>query len=108
MIDRIKILSNLLKKEPDDAFLNYALALEHQKKGDIPKAIELLKKIISATPDYLGSYYQLGKIFEEANKIDEAIAFYKEGIIVAKKQGNQKTLGELSEALMIISDDYES
>ena len=57
-------------------------------------------------PEYLASYYQLGKMLEEKNKASEAIDVYKAGKSVAKKQNDMKTLGEIAEALMLL-DVYE-
>lgn len=102
MQDRLKMIENMLETNPKDSFLNYAAALEHQKNGDLTGAIKIIQKIIKTDPDYLGSYYQLGKLLEEKGKITDAISVYKAGKSVAKKQSDMKTLGEISEALMLL------
>ena len=102
MQDRLKMIETMLETNPKDSFLHYAAALEHQKNGDIVGAIKIIQKIIKNDPDYLASYYQLGKMLEEKGKIDEAVSVYKSGKSVAKKQSDMKTLGELSEALMLL------
>jgi tetratricopeptide (TPR) repeat protein len=104
--DRLKMIELMLETNPRDSFLHYAAALEHQKKGDANQAIKILRTIIKNDPNYLASYYQLGKMLEEKNKIAEAIEIYKIGKEVAKKQSEMKTLGELTEALMLL-DVYE-
>jgi tetratricopeptide (TPR) repeat protein len=86
--------------------LHYAAALENHKNGDINQAIKILKSIVKNDPNYLASYYQLGKFLEEKGKMEEAIEVYLAGKDVAKKQSDMKTLGELSEALMLL-DVYE-
>ncbi len=96
----------MLETNPKDSFLHYAAALEHHKNGDLNTAIKTIKGIIKNDPDYLASYYQLGKLLEEKGKAEEAIDIYKQGISVARKQNDIKTLGELSEALMLL-DVYE-
>jgi hypothetical protein len=45
-------------------------------------------------------------MLEERNKVEEAVEVYKAGKSVARKQNDMKTLGELSEALMLL-DVYE-
>lgn len=104
--DRLKMIEQMLETNPKDSFLHYAAALEHQKIGDLNQAIKILRSIIKNDPNYLASYYQLGKMLEEKNKVEEAIEVYKSGKEVAKKQSEMKTLGELSEALMLL-DVYE-
>jgi len=97
-------LLELLKTEPDDSFLNYALALEYAKSNDVLKAIELIEKVLSTDENYLGAYYQLGKYYEKINAAEKAIANYTKGIAIAKKQNNRKAQGELNEALMMLEE----
>lgn len=52
----------MLKNEPNDSFLNYALALEYGKLENVKKAIELIEALLVRDEEYLGAYYQLGKI----------------------------------------------
>jgi tetratricopeptide (TPR) repeat protein len=106
MQDRLKMIETMLETNPKDSFLHYAAALEHQKNGEITSAIKIIQKIIKNDPEYLASYYQLGKMLEERNKVEEAVEVYKAGKSVARKQNDMKTLGELSEALMLL-DVYE-
>lgn len=101
-INRMEMITEMLVKNPDDTFLNYAAALEHKKAKKPKNAIRIFKKIVSQDPDYLATYYQLGKLLEEVGKTDEAIEVYKAGRQLAKKTNDVKATGELSEALMIL------
>ncbi len=101
---RISLINEMLKKDPTDAFLNYAVALELAKQGEINEAIDTLKQLIKRKPDYLPSYYQLGKYYEETNKTEKAIDIYRKGVELAQKQNNNKAQGELSEALWLLED----
>jgi tetratricopeptide (TPR) repeat protein len=103
--ERFKMIQNMLEENPEDSFLNYAAALELHKRGRTPQAIEIIEQIIGRDPDYLGAYYQLGKLLEGENKIERAIDIYKAGKIIAKALDDKKTLSEISEALMMIDDD---
>jgi tetratricopeptide (TPR) repeat protein len=104
--DRLKMIETMLETNPRDSFLHYAAALEYQKSGDAAQAIKILRQLIRQNPDYLASYYQLGKMLEEKSQADEAVEVYKAGTTIARKQNDSKTLGELSEALMLL-DVYE-
>lgn len=101
---RIETLLDLLKKEPNDPFLNYALAVEYGTLNKNKEAIELIKFLLVKNPNYLGAYYQLGQLFEKTGKTTNAIETYKKGRAVAQKQNNKKTYRELSEALMALDD----
>ena len=85
-------LLEMLKTEPHDSFLNYALALEYAKSNDLLKAIELIENVLTKDENYLGAYYQLGKYYELINAAGKAITTYTKGIAIAKKQNNRKTL----------------
>ena len=103
--NRMELISEMLEKNPDDTFLNYAAALEYKKENNINKAMSFFRRIIDNDPNYLPTYYQLGKLLEEKNKTEEAVVIYKQGRELAKKKNDIKTLGELSEALLILDED---
>jgi cytochrome c-type biogenesis protein CcmH/NrfG len=71
------------------------------------KAIAKLEGLAKKDPNYLATYYQLGKIFEEQGLAHKAITYYRQGKLLAAKVNDKKTLGELSEALMILDADEE-
>lgn len=105
MDSRIEQLKKMLETEPDDSFLNYALALEYAKINDLGKAIGLIEAIISRDKNYLGAYYELGKYYELSSQPERAIDIYKKGIEIALQQKNRKAQLELNEALLQLQDE---
>jgi tetratricopeptide (TPR) repeat protein len=101
---RIEQLQQMLEQEPDDVFLQYAIAMEYFSLQNFEKALSCLKKIINNNPDYLAVYYQIGKCYEELKQFEEAKSIYTKGIDVAQKQSKIKTLNELKEALFLLED----
>lgn len=101
---RLNTLEEMLKTEPNDSFLNYALALEYAKANDVTRAIELIELLLSKDENYLGAYYQLGKYYEQIQDLTKAVSSYTKGIEVAKKIKNNKAVGELNEALWMLED----
>ena len=55
-------------------------------------------KLIKEDKNYVASYYQLGKLYESLNEVEKAMEIYKNGIEIAQKSENKKTLIELQEA----------
>lgn len=106
--NRLELIMEMLDKNPEDSFLNYAAALEFKKIGNQEKAIEIIESIVDRDRKYIGSYYQLGKLYEEKDQQDKAIKIYKEGKVVARELNDVKALGELSEALLILDDSDEN
>ncbi len=94
----------MLKDEPKDSFLNYALAIEYAKVGDLNKAIQLIEDLLIHDANYLGAYYQLGKYYEQAERPQDALNTYTKGILIAQQQKNKKAEGELNEALWMLED----
>lgn len=104
MNNRLESLRQLMSENPDDPFFTYAIALEKHKEGDIMEAVELLEELATRQPDYLGTYYQLGKFYEEIAEIDKAIDIYRKGIRVAKSQNDTRAHREMSEALFYLEE----
>lgn len=102
MTDRLRMIEQMLETNPEDSFLRYCAALEYRKRGDNVRATEILEALVMHDPDYLASYYQLGKMLEEQGKADRAIKQYQAGKEIARKKNDSKTYGELSEALMLL------
>ncbi|MCW3084820.1 MAG: tetratricopeptide repeat protein [Bacteroidetes bacterium] len=103
-MSRLQQLQQMLQDEPNDSFLNYALALEYAKENDLSQAISIIEKIVERDENYLGAYYQLGKLYEQQNLSEKAISTYHKGITIAKAQNNKKAQGELNEALWMLED----
>lgn len=98
-MDRIAKIREFLKQQPDDSFLQHALALELIKLGEDAEAGTLFRAILEREPTYIGSYYHLGKLLERQADTDGAIAVYEKGMEVAKKAGDNHALSELRGAL---------
>jgi tetratricopeptide (TPR) repeat protein len=107
MDTRLSMIEDMLRKNPNDVFLCYAVCLEYYKLGEKTEAIEKLYTLMKSFPDYLPTYYQLGTWLEEQNETTRAKGIYRKGITVAQKQNDAKTLGELSEALMILDENAD-
>jgi len=98
MKSRIEQLQEFLKDDINDSFLKYALALEYVRVKENDTARDCFLKLIKDDENYVASYYQLGKLYESLNDIEKAMGIYKNGIEIAKKIKDAKTLLELQEA----------
>ncbi len=98
MNDRIEKLKAFLKDSPKDLFLNHALALEYIKIGQEAEAKERFEQNIDTDPNYIATYYHLGKLLERAGQTPEAMAIYEKGMQVAKAGKDMHTYNELQGA----------
>ena len=103
-MDRILQLKEFLKASPNDAFLQHALALEYVKVGEEQTAKNLFESILKSEPEYVGSYYHLGKLLERIKDNTAAIAVYKSGMKQAKLAKDNHSYNELQAALEDLED----
>lgn len=103
--DKIRQLARNVQRDPDDTFSKFALALELIKADKVEKALILFESVYRQTPDYVGIYYHLGKLYQMMGNVVRAEEIFREGLGVAEKQGETRTYEELSEALGVLHED---
>jgi Tfp pilus assembly protein PilF len=102
---RVKSLEEMMKKEPHDLFLNYALAIEYLNDINfIDKAEAQFKFVLSLDENYIAAYYQLGKLYEVLSKTNDALIAYKKGLSIAKLKKDNKSVNEFNEAIFMLED----
>jgi tetratricopeptide (TPR) repeat protein len=104
-MSRVDEIKKMLKTDPKDSFLSYALALEYEKAEEPGKAISIIEQLIKDDPNYLGAYYKLGQLYEGKDKLDSAQKIYNTGIKLADEKNDFKSKGELEEALWLIEEE---
>ncbi len=98
-LSRLQQLTTFLEESPDDAFLLFALAKEYEKMSDMVQALQYYTRLEILHPNYVGTYYHLGKLYEKLNLHDKAIDTYEKGMIIAKKENDKHAYSELQNAL---------
>lgn len=98
-MNRIDKLKEFIRATPNDSFLQHALALEYIKEGNDTDAKVLFETILQRQPNYVGSYYHLGKLLERNNNFAAAINTYKNGMVEAKAAKDNHSYNELQGAL---------
>ncbi len=97
-MDRIEKLKTFLAQQPNDNFLQHALALEYIKIGDDHSAQILFENTLRNSPQYIGSYYHLAKLLERQGNTIHAIAWYERGMKIAKEINDIHSYNELQAA----------
>lgn len=103
-MSRVETLRQFLEEAPDDSFSRYALAMEYAKLGRLNEAVQEYRTVVSNDPDYVATYYQLGKVLQKQGLDGEARETYQAGIGVATRQGDTHTRDELAAALEMIGE----
>src|SRR5471030_2380002 len=109
-ISRLEKLLEFIKNEPEDPFLKYALATEYLRINQTDKALEYYEDLLTNHPNYVGTYYHLGKLYEALNRKQDAISTYETGMKVTKEQRNNHAFSELQAVYREVTgydeDDY--
>lgn len=102
--NRIQLLRQFIQEEPGDPFNVYALAMEFMD-SDPAQARTLFDQLLTEHPDYMATYYHAAALYAENDDRDRAAQLYDQGIDLARRQGNDKTLLELQRAKRAFEDD---
>ncbi|MES2418788.1 MAG: tetratricopeptide repeat protein [Bacteroidota bacterium] len=105
---RLAKLLEFLVNDSNDPFVLYAIATEYNTLNDIKNAFEYYLKLVNKYPDYVGTYYHLGKLYEKEDQKEQAIAIYQKGMLVAKAKRDMHSFSELQGAYQSAAGlDYE-
>ncbi|MDB5009279.1 MAG: tetratricopeptide repeat protein [Mucilaginibacter sp.] len=94
-ISRLDKLLEFIKNEPEDEFLKYALATEYLRLNETDKALLYYEDLVNNHPDYTGTYYHLGKLYEALNRKQDAIAIYEQGMKITREKRDNHAFSEL-------------
>jgi len=93
------MLNEILSQSPDDAFARYGLAMEYSKAGEVERALEEFRKLLSTHPDYTAGYFMAAQTLVSANRGDEAKKMLVDGISSARRTGNSHAQSEMTAML---------
>ncbi|RDC58517.1 tetratricopeptide repeat protein [Pedobacter chinensis] len=106
--NRLAKLLEFLESDPNDPFILYALATEYNAQNDKEKAYSFYLQLTDKHPDYVGTYYHLGKLFEKDDQKEKAIEIYQKGMNVARNKRDMHAFFELQSAYNTAAGlDYE-
>ena len=99
MINRRERIEAMLADEPADVFLRYSLAMELDKEADHDRSLELLAILSHETPAYVPAFFMSAQQLARLNRVNEARSMLRDGIEVARQQGDSHAAGEMGEFL---------
>jgi tetratricopeptide (TPR) repeat protein len=97
--ERMQKLNKLLEKEPNDAFLNFGLAMELAKGERWEESLAQFEKTIALDPKYIAAYFHRGKTLVNKGDIEAARTALEIGIAKAGELGEQHSKSEMEELL---------
>ncbi|MCB0689503.1 MAG: tetratricopeptide repeat protein [Saprospiraceae bacterium] len=103
-MNRLQTLEVYIKETPNDPFLHFAIAKEYESLGDVEKAVTRYELLMERYPEYVGTYYHAGKMYEKLHQIDRALQCYERGLEQARIAKDRHSASELAEAKESLED----
>jgi tetratricopeptide (TPR) repeat protein len=94
-MDRIAMLTEILRENPKDAFARYGLAMAYAAEGKTDEALREYGTTIENTPDYVPAYQMSAQTLMKLGRIDEAKAQLEAGMAVCERTGNAHAASEM-------------
>lgn len=95
-MSRRQQIEAMLQDDPDDTFLNYALAKELVSEGDSDAAIAAFDRVLSGNADYVPAYFQKAQTLAGEGETAAARDVLAQGIEVAQRVGDTHAAGEMT------------
>lgn len=99
----IEQLENLLKRDPNDAFLNFGLAMQLAKEQRLEESLARFDHVIRLDPAYTAAFHQKGIALIGMQRLQDAREVLQRGIDAARRVGNGHAEAEMSELLSSIA-----
>jgi tetratricopeptide (TPR) repeat protein len=96
--NRVAMLIRMWEEQPSDPFFPFALGMEFIMSNR-QQALHYFEETKKLFPEYLPAYYQLALLSLEKEQTDQAKEYLRQGIELAEKQMETKTLNELKALL---------
>ena len=96
--DRLNTLLQLVKENPEDTFVLFAIAQEYKQAADFSTAITWYNKLRKVDGNYIGLYYHLADAYAQSGDSDAAFSTYEQGVRIAREINDQHALSELLNA----------
>ncbi len=101
-MSRIEQIRKLLEDKPQDVFLNYSLAVEHQSAGRIDEAIAQFDRTIALDAGYVAAYVKKGEALMASERFDEARRCLANAEAAALRAGDQHTVDNIRDMMAML------
>jgi tetratricopeptide (TPR) repeat protein len=99
MATRREKIEAMLRDEPTDAFLRYSLACEYDNEERHDESLKLFQGLMADEPPHVPSFLRGAQLLVNLDRIADARAVLRQGIEIARHQGEMHAAGEMGELL---------
>ena len=98
-MDKVAMLTEILKQNPGDAFARYGLAMAYAAEGRAEDALREFAETIERNPDYVPAYQMSAQELLKAGRSDEARERLQAGLAACERSGNAHAASEMQAML---------
>ncbi len=98
-MDKVAMLTEILKQNPGDAFARYGLAMAYAAEGRAEDALREFAETISRSPDYVPAYQMSAQELIKTGRNDEARERLQAGLAACERSGNAHAASEMQAML---------
>ena len=103
-MNRLEKIRELLRKNPQNTFARYGLAMEYRSQGNLELARQAFTELMDQSPEYTPLYYHLGSTLQDLGEPGEAARIFQQGIQIAESNQDFHARDELQAALAILQE----
>jgi hypothetical protein len=107
-VSRRERIEAMLANDPADAMLRYLLAMELDKAAEHDRSLELFAGLMADSSPHVPAFLMAGQQLGQLVRTEEARAALREGIEVARTQGDSHAAGEMAEFLAQLGSEGEA
>jgi tetratricopeptide (TPR) repeat protein len=93
--DALEGLERLLAAGKDGALLRFGLGNAHLKRGDAETAAIHFRRAVEIDPAYSAAWKLLGRALAQAQRHDDALSAWSQGIAAAERRGDKQAMREM-------------
>lgn len=94
-MDKIGMLTEILRQNPKDAFARYGLAMAYAAEGRSEDALREFRETTERNPDYVPAYQMSAQELLKLGRVDEAKARLQAGLAACERTGNDHAASEM-------------
>ena len=94
-MDKIAMLTEILRQNPNDAFARYGLAMAYSAESKSEDALREFGETTERNPDYVPAYQMSAQVLMKLGRSDEAKARVEAGLAASGRTGNAHAASEL-------------
>jgi tetratricopeptide (TPR) repeat protein len=98
-MDKVAMLTEILKQNPADAFARYGLAMAYAAEGRDEDALREFAETIARSPDYVPAYQMSAQELLKDGRSDEARERLQAGLAACQRSGNAHAASEMQAML---------